>query len=190
MMLEDLSNQVFSALSDVAQLRLEALQLLDQGLRSGDIEDLTRFIERQLGQDPPHLLLLNGLADDLFERLETLRAHHADVQEQVMRLLDEGYSLDGALLMPVWALCGDAAARHELLERVVACSADVASDLPLLRRLIDASLDKAAELQQKIELTRQVLGLLDDWLGGFNATAARRYGELWVDHRTHPDLLH
>lgn len=187
-MLEDLSNEVFSALSDLTHLRLEAMELLEQGLRSGDVADVTRFIERQLGQDPPHLLLLRELADDLVQRLEILRAHHADVREQVVRILREDYRVD---IMPALALDPyHHTSLHDILERVLACSADAAADLPLLRRLIEASLDKAAELQQKIELTSQVLGLLDDWLGGINATAARRYGELLVDKQIRPDLLH
>lgn len=189
MMLEDLSNQVFSAFSDGAELRLEAMQLLEQGLRSGNVADVTRFIERQLGQDPPHLLLLSALAGDLFERLEILRAHQADVSEQVTRVLRDSYSVDVTPLMP--DLAPDChMVQADVLERILACSAEAAHDLPLLRRLIEASLDKAAELQRKIELTAQVLGLLDDWLGGISATAARQHWDLLVDHRARPDRLH
>ncbi|NLE50256.1 MAG: hypothetical protein GX613_02515 [Chloroflexi bacterium] len=188
-MLEDLSDHVFSALSDVAHLRLEAMRLLEQGLRSGDMADVTQFIERQIGQDPPHLLLLRELAGDVSQRLETLRAHHTDVREQVVRMLRDGYDVDIASLSPAFERPHNASL-HGILERILAGSADTTHDLPLLRRVIAASFDKAAELQRKIELTGQVLGLLNDWLNGIHATTARRYGELLVENRSYPDLLH
>lgn len=190
-MLDELSDYDFSILSDVAHLRLEAMQLLEHGLRSDNVADVMQFIERQLGQDPPHMLLLRELAGDLSQRLDTLHAYHADVREQVVHILRDGYAVDISPLAP--ALARERfhhVSPHAILERVLAGSADATSDLPLLRRLIKASLDKAAELQRKIELTGQVLGLLNDWLDAIDATAARRFGQLLVEKRSYRDLLH
>ena len=63
-MLEELGDLEFSMFSDLANLRLEAIQLLEDGLNSGDVSGVMRFIERQLGQEPPSLLLLTDLTSD------------------------------------------------------------------------------------------------------------------------------
>lgn len=189
-MFEDLSNLEFSMFSDLTTLRLEAIQLLEDGLSSGDVSDVTRFIERQLGQDPPFLLLLTELTDDIYQRLNVLYEQHADVREQVVRVLREEYGADITRLAPPAALDQYHHLTMGQILRVVSReSSDAAEDLPLLACVISASLDKAAELQQKIELTDQVLRLLDDWLDGISVTTSRRYGSLLAG-KSHPDLWH
>ena len=81
-MLEELGDLEFSMFSDLANLRLEAIQLLEDGLNSGDVSGVMRFIERQLGQEPPSLLLLTELTSDFYQRLDMLHEHHADVRER------------------------------------------------------------------------------------------------------------
>jgi hypothetical protein len=188
-MLEELGDLEFSMFSDLANLRLEAIQLLEDGLNSGDVSGVMRFIERQLGQEPPSLLLLTELTSDFYQRLDMLHEHHADVRERVVRVLREDYGVDITCLAPPIALDQYHHLSADEILWLVRESADVEEDLPLLACVIQASLDKAAELQRKIELADQVLRLLDDWLDGISATVARRYGSLLAG-KTHLDLWH
>lgn len=190
-MLEDFGSQTFLTLSDVAHLRLEALQIFEQGLASHDVSDLMRFIERQIAQSPPQMVLLRELAADLEERMALLHAHRFDAREQVVRLLWEGYAVDITPLAPVEAVEQYHTLRVvDVMARVLAGGPEAQADALLLQRVVEASLGKAAELQRKIELTQQVFRLLADWLDGINATTARRYGHYFVDRKQHRDLWH
>jgi len=190
-MLEDLSEYGFWGISELTELRLEALQLFEQALATGDISDLVHFIERHLAEEPPHLLLLHALAEDLEQRLLTLRTHLADVRERVVRLLQDAYGVDITPLAP-----DDELERYHtlqsaaIIDHVLTTNAGAAADVILLRHLIGASLSKAAQLQAELRLTGQVFALLDDWLAAIKATAARRYGHFPHESTPHLDWLH
>lgn len=190
-MLEDLSSHAFLTLSDVAHLRLEALQMFEQGLASHDVSDLMRFIERQIAQDPPQMTLLRELAADLEERLALLHTYRLDVREQVVRLLAEGYAADITPLAPIEAIEQYHTLRAaDIMSQVRAAGGEAIVDEPLLSRVVETSLRKATELHRKIELAQQVFRLLADWLDGISATTARRYGHYFVDRKQHTDLWH
>jgi hypothetical protein len=158
-------------------LRVEAMQLFEQCLTNGDTAALTAFIERQLLHEPPRLQLLRDIADDLQQRLLSLREYHFDVRERVVTMLNDSYGVDITPLAPP-ALLEE---YHSLtVEQVLAFVQQQGIDLDendctLLRKMIDASIQMAAQLNNDIRLTIQLHTLVVDWLDGINATVARQY---------------
>lgn len=189
-MLDQYMEHGLFSLAELNQLRLEAMHLFEQGLTNGDASALVTFIEAQLLHEPPRLQLLHDLADDLQQRLLSLKAYHFDVRDRVVRTFSEQYSVDLSPIMPP-----DALARYhlltseEVLEYARSHSAIAQADMALLRKMVDASLQMAAQLNNDVHITTQLHTLVLDWLEGMNATVARRY---WASYKSGPqtDLDH
>jgi hypothetical protein len=176
-MLEDRMDQGLFPFHELSHLRLEAMQLFEHCLTQGDETPLVTFIERQLVQEPPRLQLLQDVADDLQQRLLSLREYHFDVRERVVRTLQESYAVDITPLSPPSAL----ASYHMVAaERVLSFIREMnpaldEKDIVLLHKMIEASLQMARQLHNDIELTLKLHRLVLDWLEGINATFARQY---------------
>jgi hypothetical protein len=170
-------DQGLFSLAESAHLRLEAMQLFEQCLTSGDPSELIAFIERQLIQEPPRLQLLQDLSDDLQQRLLSLREYHFDVRDRVVRTLSDSYGVDITTLAPP----NDLENYHHLpADDILSfvrerCTTLGDKDLILLRKLIEASLQMASQLDSDIQLTTQLHNLVSDWLGGMHATVARQH---------------
>jgi hypothetical protein len=142
---------------------------------------MVAFIERQLVHEPPRLPLLREIAEDLQQRLLSLREYHFDVRERVVSTLSESYDVDISPLTPP-ALLDQY--HHLSLDEVLtfiqknnpALSRD---DITILRKMIDASLQIAAQLHQDILLTRELYNLILDWMEALSATIARQH---WSSH--------
>ncbi len=175
-MLDYALSKDLQSLSEMKHLRLKAMRLFEEALTNGDHVTLVEFIERQLIQDPPRLHLLRDIADDLQQRLLSLREHHFDVRERVVNALSEGYGIDITSLAPPNRLetyhllkLGDIAAY------VREHSGDLdADDLVLLEKMIAASLEMAEQLHNDIQMTAHLHHLVLDWLEGMSAITARR----------------
>ena len=63
-------------------LRVEAMDLFERCLTEGNPLHLMNFIQEHIAQDPPHLTLLQDIADDLQQRLIALRKYHLDIHER------------------------------------------------------------------------------------------------------------
>lgn len=175
-MLDYALSKDLQSLSELKHLRLKAMRLFEEGLTNGDQATLVEFIERQLIQDPPRLHLLRDIADDLQQRLLSLREHHFDVRERVVSALNEGYGIDISSLAPPNRL-----ETYHLLKQ-----ADIAAyirhhgdDLPddelaILGKMIAASLEMAEQLYNDIQTTSYLHNLVLDWLEGMRAVTARR----------------
>jgi len=162
-------------------LRIEAMQIFEQCLTNGDAEAMTSFIERQLLHDPPRLQLLRDMADDLQQRLLSLREYHFDVRERVVTMLRESYHVDIAPLAPP-ALLDEY--HHLTIDELFAFIQTHGvklseNDATILRKMIDASLQMAAQLSNDIHLTMQFHTMVVDWLDGISATIARQH---WNPH--------
>jgi hypothetical protein len=94
-----MGRKLFS-LAESSHLRIEAMQLFEQCLTNGDSSPLVGFIERQLVHEPPRLQLLREVAEDLQQRLLSLREYHFDVRERVVTALSESYAVDITPLTP------------------------------------------------------------------------------------------
>lgn len=165
------------SLSEMNHLRLKAMRLFEDCLTNGDDQALVDFIESQLVQDPPQLHLLRDVADDLQQRLLSLREHHFDVRERVVRMLSESYDIDITPLAPPNKL----ETYHYLkLQDVTAYiqqhSEDVGGDeLTMLEKMVSASIETAAQLQRDVKMAAHLHRLVVDWLEGISTVTARRH---------------
>jgi hypothetical protein len=176
-MLDNAMGRKLFSLAELNHLRVEAMQLYEQCLTNGDDASLVDFVQRQITHEPPHLQLLRDIADDLQQRLLSLREYHFDTRERVVAALSEGYGIDITPLAP-----------SALLERYHYLTPDeildfarqqnptlAADDLLLLRKMIDASLRMAAQLRNDIEFTARLYHLVLDWAEAISITLARQH---------------
>jgi hypothetical protein len=185
-MLEPYTEHGLFSLAELNNLRLEAMHLFEQCLTSGDTSPLVTFIESQLVHEPPRIQLLRDLADDLQQRLLSLKEYHFDVRDRVIRTFSDQYGVDLTTVMPPDAL----SRYHQLTADAVLDYARSRvsisdADLVLLRKLVDASLHMAAQLNNDVMLTTQLHTLVLDWMEGMNATIARRY---WTSYKGGPQI--
>ena len=179
-MLDNVMDRGLFSLVETSHLRLEAMHLFEQCLTSGDESALVTFIENQLAQEPPRIQLLRDLADDLQQRLLSLREYHFDVRDRAVRTLDEDYHIDitplapPAMLDQYHNLTPDAMLAY--IDQIGGHLSD--DELPLIQKMLEASLQIAAQLQNDIRLTSQLHNLVLDWLEGINVTVARQQWSL------------
>lgn len=170
-------------------LRMEAMQLLEHCLTNGDDAPLVTFIERQLLHEPPRLDLLRDLANDLQQRLLSLREYHFDVRERIVSMLKDSYNVDVTPLTPpnqlgqYHHLDSKTILRFIREKNVILTDADTI----LLQKVLDASIQMAAQLHSDILLAARLHKLVLDWLNGINATVARRY---WTTTFHNPPASH
>jgi hypothetical protein len=172
--------QKLFALTEHNHLRLEAVQLFEQSLTQGDLSPMMDFIEKQIVHTPPRLQLLRDIADDLQQRLLSLREYHFDVRERVVSTLGESYHVDLTSLAPQARLDRyHHLTPDEIIAHVQTQNSSLdEKDLTLIRKLVDASLQMAAQLHTDIQLTTQLFNLVLDWTEGMSVTLAR---EQWPD---------
>ena len=176
-MLESMMGRKLFSLAESSHLRIEAMQLFEQSLTNGDASVMVAFIERQLVNEPPRIQLLHEIADDLQQRLLSLREYHFDVRERVVSTLSESYEVDISPLAPA-AMLDEY--HHLALDDVLALIQKTNptlsdNDIALLRKMIDASLQIAAQLHADILITRELYDLILDWLEALSATMARQH---------------
>jgi len=168
-----------SQLTEMNTLRVEAMSLFERCLADGSARHLEGFVQHHLAQDPPRLELLREVADDLHQRLMSLRENHFDVRERVLRTMHEDYRIDLTPLMPP-----DALDTYHLLKTedilLFLCQHREALDAQAeftFRKSLDSSLGIASQLFQDVRLTEQLYDYIMDWVMGLNAVTARRYGK-------------
>ena len=176
-MLESVMGQKLFSLAESSHLRIEAMQLFEQSLTNGDASIMVEFIERQLANDPPRIQLLREIADDLQQRLLSLREYHFDVRERVVNTLSESYNVDISSLAPAAMLDQYHLLALDDVFALIQQSNPTLSDddLTILRKMIDASLHIAAQLHDDIEITRELYDLILDWIEALSATIARQH---------------
>lgn len=160
-MLDQHGSQGLFSIAEIYRLRVEAMHLYEHCLTTGDEASFINFVEAQIVEEPPRLLLMHGMADDLEQRLLSLRAHHLDVRERVAQALREGYDLE----------IGD-------VQQAGQNDAGALADAALLRQVIVASSEVAESLQNDIQTTLRLHQLVLDWLEGMSAVAIRQH---WIN---------
>src|SRR5262245_38004075 len=93
-MLDDFHSLGLFSLAEQHYLRLEAMDLFERCLTEGKPDCLQAFFEQQISQEPPRLQLLRDIAEDLHQRLLSLREYHFDVRDRVMRSLHDDFKVD------------------------------------------------------------------------------------------------
>src|SRR5262245_34621958 len=103
-MLEPFDTSRLFAMAELNQLRAHALDLFDRCLAEGNAAPIVACVERMLAGEPPQLQLLREFADDLQQRLLSLRAYQFDVRKNVVQTLAQDYGVDITPLAPANAL--------------------------------------------------------------------------------------
>ncbi|HVO43088.1 MAG TPA: hypothetical protein VMT34_10710 [Aggregatilineales bacterium] len=169
-------------------LRRQALDLFDRCLAEGNETPLIAFIERQIIVEPPDLQLLGEIADDLQQRLMTLRTSQFHEREAVVdtfaqlgvditpaipaNALDDYYRVQPGALITLAYKQGTPIA-HDETARLV--------------HLIEESTRTAGRLHREIEMTIQLQALLDDWIEALSVTASWRY---WPQNDRRETYIH
>jgi hypothetical protein len=182
------SSGVFSMLESNA-LRLEAMDLFDRCLAEGNPESLVTFIQVQIIQDPPRIDVLQDMVEDLHQRLVSLREHHFDARDRVLRTVRSDFQVDLSPLTPANAL--EDYHSLDLNAAVTFISSQnprlTSGDHFLLRKLLEASLELASELRGDIVMTQILLDYVSDWLDALSATIGRQY---WLhEWEKHPRYI-
>ncbi len=169
-----LSKELLS-LAELSHLRTEAMRLFEDCLTNNDDTALVAFIEHQIMQDPPPINLLRDIADDLQQRMLSLREHHFDTRDRVVSTLSEGYNIDITPLTPPAKLAQYHALKiNDVMHYIQQQATDLYSDeLAILRKLITASLETAGQLHQDIQMTTQLHSMVLDWMEGISSLTVR-----------------
>jgi hypothetical protein len=183
----------FNALSlitaEVNLVRTQALDLFDRCLAEGNPVPIIGFIERQLIGDPIHLQLLRDIADDLQQRLISLRTYHNDVRDNVVRTFSEAYNVDITPLAPANAI----ELYHHLVPQSVIGYAQQHGanlserDVLLLSKMLEESFKAAARLYEDVQLTAELQQYVLDWLDALNMTVGRRF---WAEEKPNQPTIH
>jgi hypothetical protein len=176
-------------MAELNQLRAHALDLFDRCLAEGNAVQIIAFIERQLAVEPPQLQLLRDFADDLQQRLLSLRAYQFDVRKNVVQTLSADYQVDITPLAPANALDRyHLLSPHDLLAYVLAQNPAISNnDLVLVGKLLEVSVKAAERLQRDIELTIGLQTMVLEWFEAHSSTIGRRY---WPEESSSGSTIH
>lgn len=186
----DETTEVFSY-AELNYLRMEAMDLFERCLTEGNALPLEAFVERQISQTPPRVELLREIAEQLHQRLISLRENHFDLRDRTLRALRDTLRVDLSALVPLNAL-GD----YHLLK-----SDDIIVELRqqyprlteaeshIVRKALDTSMDIAAQLYRDVELTTHLYNYVMDWVMALSAILIRRAWTLTLSN-PQDDIVH
>src|SRR5574341_369616 len=155
LMLDDFQSLGLFSIAELSYLRLEAMDLFERCLTEGKADYLEAFIEQQITQEPPRLQLLRDVAEDLHQRLLSLREYHFDVRDRVLRALRDDFQLDITPIAPANALENYHLLRLDaMLDYVRQQNPRLSSsDEALVRNMLEASLEMASQLHGDMMMT-------------------------------------
>ncbi len=180
-MLDDFRSLGLLSLAELSYLRLQAMDLFERCLTEGKPDHLALFIEQQIMQEPPRLQLLRDVAEDLHQRLLSLREYHFDVRDRALRVLRDDFQLDITPVAPANALENyHLLSSDEMLNYVRHQNPHLTNtDEMLVRNMLEASLEMASQLHGDIMMTESLHGYILDWLEGLQVLLMRNF---WTDH--------
>lgn len=160
---------------ELNHLRLEAINLYDRCLAEGNLLPLERFIEQQLAYDPPQIQLLTDIANDLQQRLLTLKAYHFDIRQKIVVMFEEMYRLDVTHLMPADRLDDYHLLQPErVLMYVIEQGVSIQEDERMvLLEVLRASRETAGRLYEDVLLTEKLHDMILDWIYALTVNSAR-----------------
>lgn len=160
-------------------LRLEALDLFDRCLAERKPEYLEHFLERQIAQEVPPLELLSQIAEDVHQRLQTLRQRHFELGDQVRWKLEQQFGIDSALFIPA-DLLDYSPDKLDVFLHGVGCDGVQPGDSnchALLLALQEAR-ETSARLRADLNMADYLYQYLMDWLLALHVVTARG---AWTD---------
>lgn len=183
-MLDDFHNLGLYAVAELNYLRLEAMDLFERCLTEGTPDLLTTFIEKQITHDPPRLELLHEIAEDLHQRLLSLREYHFDIRDRVVKMLRVDFQVDMARLA-IGALDNyHLIEADQLLSFVASHNPRLAThDMGMLRNVLMTSIKMASELHDDVQMTESLFNFVLDWADGLSVSETRRaWLNEWEQH--------
>lgn len=189
-MLDHLRSLELFAMAELKYLCMEAMDLFERCLAEGDPDYLMSFVEEQILHDPPRVELLRNVAEELHQRLLSLREHHFDVRDRVVRTLRDDFQVDLTHLAPPNAL--NVYHLLELDNTIQSIQLQnpllTLPELTLLRKVLGASLELAGQLYDDVQMTEQLLVCVMDWVDGLSVTQIKlQWGNPWEQATT--DLI-
>jgi len=173
-MLDGFKSLSLFAMAELNYLRMEAMDLFERCLTEGSPDVLTLFIEKQITHDPPRLELLHEIAEDLHQRLLSLREYHFDVRDRVVRMLRTDFQIDLNHFAPAL----ENYHRIEIDQLISFVSLHnprlSSNDLTMLRQVLDASIEMATQLHEDVSMTNFLFGFVMDWADGLSVAEVRR----------------
>lgn len=174
------------------QLREEALNLYDYCLTEGTATPLMKFIEEQIALDPPPLLLLYEISDDIQQRILILRENHFDVRHQVVKAVQELYHADVAQIFPAEKMSSYHLLEvNDVIDGIQSQGINITDEeMVLLVNLLRKSRDTALQLQKDISLTEALQTMVHDWVQALTIIMARDYQPRLNDQFNTGSFLH
>ena len=163
------------SLASMNSLRLEAMELFDRSLEEHKTVPLEGFIERQLAQEQPPLDLLSQVAEDVHQRLMSLRQSHFEVRDDVLKKLRGDFGVDLSPLVPPNTLEN----YHLLSLEEAVCYLHLQNaglsdeERVVLKKLLQSSLDRATQLHHEMMMAEHLYNYLSDWLMGLHVLSVR-----------------
>jgi hypothetical protein len=170
------AEQPFISATDNNPIRMQALDLFDRCLAEGDGTPVMAFIEKQIILDPPDLQLLGEIADDLQQRLMSLRANHFDTRISVVKAFAT-MGVDVTAAVPANALMDYHRIRPGTLITLAYKQGTPLNHAETSRlvRLVEESTRTAARLAEEIAMATALQDMINDWLDALSVTTSRRY---------------
>lgn len=169
-------------------LRIQALDLFDRCLAQGDPTPIIAFIERQVYLQPPDLDLFRDFADDLQQRIVSLRSSLYELRDKLVTNCAT-HQIDITVLLPAEALAEmHAVEPTQLLGLVQDRRPELSADVQQSLRLhIEETISTATQIHGDTEVTEMMYYLVLDWFDALCATSSRP--EWWNDFPPLNDLL-
>jgi hypothetical protein len=164
----------FSDLNNHDALLEQARELYERCLTEGVPDPLIRFIDELIAQDPPRTQVLRDIADDLHQRLITLREQYFEARDRVLYIVRLRFALD---LTPLVAPKPEIYHRlpiDDLINSIMRQKPLTPEDAHRLRRILQVSHAIAAQVFNDAEMTEHMHVYINDWLIALNTRAARR----------------
>lgn len=159
-------------------LRIEALDLFDRSLSEGKLDYLERFIEMQVSQDAPPLELLSQIAEDVHQRLLSLRQRHFEERDDVRRSVAVQFGVDLTPFLPV-----DPLQYHRLnVDDAVKLSVSKVLDekhQQQLRQTLQDAIQEGLRLYEEMSVAEYLYQYLTDWLMALHIISVRGS---WAEH--------
>jgi hypothetical protein len=169
---------------------IEALDLFDRCLTNGNLAPIISFVEQQIARQPTDFDLLRNFADDLQQRIVSLRTNLYDLRNNLVALCAEQYHTDITSLIPAEALAElYLVVPASVLDFVYAQHPGLApAEQQVLIRYVDDTIQTAIQIQGDMEMTELLYDMVLDWFDALCADASRH--EWWDARPPLGDLPH
>ena len=152
------------SLATFQTMRLEALDLFDRSLAEGNARYLEKFLERQIAQEPVPLELLSQIAEDIHQRLVSLRQRHFEMRDQVRRNLLQQYRIDLSAFLPNDPFEARQFKLDEVFDFCLAANVGLTEEnQQALRKTLREALESGEQLYLETRLADHLYNYVSDW---------------------------